>query len=166
MKDPIHISTERPDVVLRQYVPQDAGAIFSLIDSSREHLSQFGEETAAKYPDVESVLVSITDNPQPNKLRFGIWRSDVLVGSINLTPFSRGPGGQMGYYIGAPYLRQGFATTAARACVNYALYTLWWRSLHARAHRDNRASQEVLRRAGLEFYMDQAENAVFRIVRY
>lgn len=166
MRIPILISTERPDVVLRQYVPQDARAIFSLIDNSREHLSQFGEETSAKYPDVESVLRSITDNPQPNKLRLGIWRSDELVGSINLTPFTRNPGGHMGYYVGASYLRQGLATAAARACVDYALHTLWWRSLLARARQDNRASQEVLRRAGLEFYMTEDENDVFRIVRY
>lgn len=50
----------------------EANAIFSLIDESREHLSQYGDKTAIKYQILEDVLNSIVNSPNPNKLRMSI----------------------------------------------------------------------------------------------
>jgi ribosomal-protein-serine acetyltransferase len=164
MSDPILISTERPDVVLRQFVPQDAESLFSLIDRNRTHLSQFGDETSAKYPDEKSVLLSITNNPRPDKLRFGVWWNEQLTGTANLKPDWHYPGGYIGYWIGTQYTGKGLATTATRALVDYAFKTLGWHGVLARAHRDNEASHKVLRRAGLRPYLTLDEECCFQIL--
>ena len=59
-------------ISLRQFSPADTNAIFELIDRNRGHLSQFGDETAAKYPTGKSVLDIITNPKNPGKLRFGM----------------------------------------------------------------------------------------------
>jgi hypothetical protein len=50
-------------VVLRQLIPEDSQPYFDLIEYDRAHLSQFDDDTAAKYKTVEDVLESIV-NPK------------------------------------------------------------------------------------------------------
>ena len=83
--EPILISTIEAGLVLRTYTPEDAETVFALIDRNRQHLSQHGDETAKKYPDLASFLQSITHPANPNKIRLGIWKGETPVGSINLT---------------------------------------------------------------------------------
>ena len=73
------------DIVLKQYIADDAHAIFQLINNSRDHLSQYGDTTAEKYLTVELVFESIIKPKNPQRLRPGIWDDNALVGGINLT---------------------------------------------------------------------------------
>src|SRR5437868_14428116 len=87
---PLELVSLDGEVILRQYSPADAQEGFSLIDRNRDHLSQFGDETASKYPTLESFQESILHPKNPRRLRFGIRNKEgLLVGSINLTPQPR-----------------------------------------------------------------------------
>lgn len=73
--------------ILRIFRPEDSPAKFSLINQNREHLSQHGDITAAKYPTEDQILHSIIGPSNSDKLRYGIWTKDnEYVGTTNFTP--------------------------------------------------------------------------------
>ena len=162
---PIIIQTERADVLLRQLALEDSPDLFDLIDQNRTHLSQHGDMTAEKYPDIDAVVCSIVCNPNPDRLRFGIWRSETLLGTANLTPNDLASYGYLGYWIGSAYTRQGIASTATRALVAYAFESLYWTEVVAEAHRDNEGSKKVLRRCGFDLVRTKDDILVFRLPR-
>lgn len=134
---------------LRIFQPEDSSEIYSLIDRNREHLSQHGDTTSAKYPTEDEVLHSIIKPSKPDKLRYGIWTADNdYVGTINFTPDKGNPkSGEIGYYVGQGYSGKGYATDAAVALTQF-LQNHGWTKPYAKVHKDNLASQKVLQKAG------------------
>ncbi len=164
----IIVPTSRPEVVLKQFIPEDAVLLFELIDRNRAHLSQRGDETGKKYPSLVSVERSITHPPQPSRFRFGIWSDAPLTGSINLTPMTnaatyRDDLAEIGYWTGGEFCRQGFATLATTTLAEYALYTMGFIAVLARVHKKNRVSQRVLEYAG--FYLEKIDDTLFYFAR-
>jgi ribosomal-protein-serine acetyltransferase len=145
---PLVIPTGREDVSLRQFVEDDAGPIFRLIDSSREHLSQWGDPTAEKYPTEESVLESIRRPIRPGRLRMAIRNKNEIVGSVNLQPLPAHYHAEIGYWLGKEYAGHGFMTLAVHTMVGYAFDELEYFYLKASARRENVKSQAVLERVG------------------
>lgn len=137
-------------VYLTRFTVGDAQEIFDLINASRDHLSQLGDGTAAKYPDVASVLESITHPKNPDKLRFAIRREDgVMVGSINLTPDIKNPArAEIGYYLGFQHTRQGHMLEAVKLLTDCAFDQLDYREVYGVVNSKNLVSSRVLRRAG------------------
>src|SRR5581483_4570218 len=86
---------------LRQLVLEDAQRYFDLIDADRTHFKYGQEMTPKKYQTVEDVQRSLED-PVQNRMRFGIWDGETMVGSINLTQ-NRPNAGEVGYWVGAEY---------------------------------------------------------------
>ena len=136
----------RPGFVLRPLSLLDSIALFELIERSREHLSQWGDTTSAKYPDLESVSRSIIDPPNPAKWRFGIWNGKKFLGSINLTPTRPGEA-EIGYWIGERHTSNGYATEAVVILARWAFQTMGLKRLTAQVHIDNLGSQKALGRA-------------------
>ncbi len=149
------VTTSQRDVVLIPFVPAVAQQLFELIDRNRDHLSQLGDDTSARYPDCESVLRSIT-HPQPGRSRFGVWYSDehpILIGTVNmqshevrwlLDPYDSF---ELGYWIGVQYCGRNFATVAVRAIVEHIRVRFGPAYITAQAHRENFASHRVLEKA-------------------
>ncbi len=73
----------------------------------------------------------------------------VLVGAIGLALALPDARAELGYWIGVPYWRQGFATEAARAVVGYGFDVLRLERIHACHFGGNPASGRVLAKAGL-----------------
>jgi RimJ/RimL family protein N-acetyltransferase len=151
-QQPIEIISPEGNITLRQFAPSDADEIFALIDSGREHLSQHGDETAAKYQTVDAVRESIVRPSNPARLRFGIRNRDgVLVGSINVTPEQEySQIGEIGYYLGVAHTGQGYTTTAVEALTRYAFDELGYEQLYGKVAEANTPSVKVLQRAGYE----------------
>ena len=146
----IEIVSTDGEIILRQFSPADAKEIFELIDSSRDHLSQFGEDTAQKYPTYESVLDSIVSQPNPNRMRLAIRNKEgVFAGSINLTPDEDNPKrGEIGYYLGEKFIGKGYATRALQAITDFAFAKLGYNTLYGNVGERNNASIAVLKRVG------------------
>lgn len=153
MNTPLVIPTEKDPVILQQLTVEDAPIYFAAVDASREHLSQFGDETAAKYPTLETVEASLNNPSNPDKLRMGIWDGETFVGSINLTP--DGDEAEVGYWIDSRYTGNGYATVATRALTGYAKQQRF-RRIFANVSIGNEASTAVLRRSG---FIETARNA-------
>lgn len=130
--------------ILRRISPEHSEEMFELIDRNRPHLSQFGDETAAKYPTLESVRER-NENQDPNEKRFGIWDSDALVGFVKVTKKDRG--WEVGYWMGEEYTGKGYMTMAVRRITDYAKAQLGAENVWATVHKDNKASQRVLEKA-------------------
>lgn len=137
------------ELVLRQFTPEDAREAFDLIDRNREHLSQFGDETAENYQTYESMLTSILHPSNPARLRLGIRHKEgMYMGSINLTPKGEPNHGEIGYYIGKEFGGKGVTTKATVTLTDYAFNNLGYESIFAVVVEGNDGSVRVLEKAG------------------
>lgn len=144
---PARIEIEGADEIsLKQLKPEDSQAYFDLIEHDRPHLSQFGDDTAEKYPTTEAVKESIESPKNPTKLRFGIYVRDKMVGSINLTPQETEP--EIGYWIGKEHVGHGYATDAVKLLSNYAFTNFGLDQLYGVVTVGNVASRKTLEKTG------------------
>jgi ribosomal-protein-alanine N-acetyltransferase len=82
---------------------------------------------------------------------FLIFRDDhTLAGGITLGQIKRGvvQSGTLGYWVGAPFARQGLMSSAVRAVISYAFITLRLHRVEAACLPHNAASIRLLERAG------------------
>lgn len=159
--------TERPPVIVRQLKLEHASAYFDAVDANREHLSQFGDDTAAKYPNLKSVENSITHPLDPRKLRFGIWVAGVFAGGINARPLVDGqdPGidkAEVGYWLDSRHTGRGYATIALRAVSSYAADHIG--RPYAWVADGNDKSVAVLERAGFTHIRDSGDRHIFELL--
>ena len=77
---------------------------------------------------------------------------DVLVGGLTLANIRRGcaQAGSLGYWMGAPYARQGYMTAAVRAIVPFAFETLKLHRLEAACIPANVASVRLLEKTSFK----------------
>jgi ribosomal-protein-alanine N-acetyltransferase len=81
-------------------------------------------------------------------------RSDgALLGALTLDNIRRGPAqsGTLGYWIGAPYARQGYMSEAIRATVHHAFHTMDLSRIEAACLPENTPSRGVLERCGFKY---------------
>lgn len=73
-----------------------------------------------------------------------------LVGGVSVTNVRRGvsQSGTLGYWLGAPYTRQGYMTEAGRAAVSFALFELGLHRIEAACLPSNKPSRALLARVG------------------
>ncbi|MEA2933746.1 MAG: hypothetical protein QOD74_392 [Variibacter sp.] len=62
-----------------------------------------------------------------------------------------GPAPELGYWLGVPYWRQGYATESVRAVIDYAFEDLDHEALQAGARVTNPASRHVLEKCGFQW---------------
>lgn len=76
-----------------------------------------------------------------------------LVGAITLDNIRRGPAqaGTLGYWVGAPYARQGYMREAIGAVVHHAFTAMDLSRIEAACLPENVASRGVLERAGFKY---------------
>jgi RimJ/RimL family protein N-acetyltransferase len=142
---PLIIPTDNPDLYLRELILADAPEYFAVIDANRQHLNQYDEGIADKYPTEASVRQSILYPNSADRLRTGIWNDGTFVGSANLTPVSP-DSVALGYWLDGRQTGKGYVTVAARALAYYGLER--YRVVEASTHRDNHSSMAVLGRIG------------------
>ena len=85
---------------------------------------------------------------------FLVRRSDnALLGAITLDNIRRGPAqaGTLGYWVGAPYARQGYMGEAIAAVVHYAFTRLDLSRVEAACLPENAASRGLLEKSGFKY---------------
>ncbi|MBR3371560.1 MAG: GNAT family N-acetyltransferase [Rhodobacteraceae bacterium] len=84
-----------------------------------------------------------------------IFRRDdsCLLGAITLDNIRRGPAqaGTLGYWVGAPFARQGFMRESIAAVVHYAFTAMDLSRIEAACLPENAASRGVLERSGFKY---------------
>ena len=137
----------------------DAPAYFEAVDANRVHLSQFGDTTADKYTDLQSVVDSLEQPTDPDKLLMGIWDGENFVGAISLTPIE--DGAEIGYWLDGHHTGHGYATLAVKALGSYAAKR--YPQVYANVIEGNETSSRVLQRAGFRQVAQKAGRLVFEL---
>jgi RimJ/RimL family protein N-acetyltransferase len=76
-------------------------------------------------------------------------RDDTIIGACGLMAQEQGP--ELGYWLGAPYWGNGYATEAMHAVIDYAFTDLGHEALQAGARVTNPASRRVLEKCGFQW---------------
>lgn len=143
----IEITGER--LRLTSFTLADAPDIFSLIDQNRNHLSQYGDDTAKKYPSLKEVVKSIVE-PKPRRTRFAVRTQDgVYTGTINVETDESDPTtAEIGYYLGKEFQGHGYATEAVNLLTAHAFDSMGLQKIYALVDARNATSARVMERAG------------------
>lgn len=159
MDKPLQIDSLNEQVVLRQLATEaDDQAYFAAVDASREHLSQFGDETARRYPTVASVTKARLNPENPDELRMGIWHEETFVGSARLTPDEAGTA-EIGCWLDVRHTGKGYATLATNALALYAVTR--YQRVCARIAEENEAADKLLERVNFALVAREAGSLVF-----
>lgn len=159
----IEISLPGDTISIRQLSLEDVDTYFELVDSNRDHLSQFGDDTAGKYQTREDVKASM-ENPQPDKYRFGIWDEGVMVGTNNLRVYD-GNIAESGSWVGAQFAGSHYAARARKLLLEFALRQLGVSKVVSKIAVGNEASRKSIERSGYKFIGEQDEQWIFEIER-
>jgi RimJ/RimL family protein N-acetyltransferase len=97
--------------------------------------------------DAEQFIETV--NKRDGEICFVVTFDDALIGACGIDP--REDGSEIGYWLGAPYWGQGFATEAVRAVIDHAFGELDYAMLNAGARVSNPASRRVLEKCGFQW---------------
>jgi RimJ/RimL family protein N-acetyltransferase len=89
-------------------------------------------------------------NKNPSEEQYVITLADgTLIGACGIEHSDEAP--SIGYWLGQPFWRKGFATEAVRALIDHAFGDLAHEELHASARVTNPASRHVLEKCGFQW---------------
>ncbi len=97
--------------------------------------------------DAEQFVAAV--NRQDGEATFAILLNGETIGMCGVEPREGGP--EIGYWLAVPHWRQGYATEAARAVIDYAFGDLGHDTLDAGARVGNPASRRVLEKCGFQW---------------
>ena len=151
------IETERMTLRLPQHADWQNWA--SLRQASAEHLIPWepvrAEDHLSRKAFTNRVYWAARAESQGTTLPlFLIRRSDqTLLGALTLDNIRRGPvqAGTIGYWIGAPFARQGFMREAIGAVVHHAFAAMDLSRIEAACLPENAASRGVLEKSGFKY---------------
>lgn len=136
----------KPKLNLRELTLEDARPYFELVAANRHHMNRFGTMTETRYTSLKEVAESIVNPPNPQKLRFGIWDNEILVGNANLVK-KKNKRCEVGVWIGEDFTHKGYASGAINILTQYAL-KLGYTRIIATTYPDNLPSQQMLQKCG------------------
>jgi RimJ/RimL family protein N-acetyltransferase len=145
---------ETPRLVLRCWSPEDATVAKRAEDESRDHLRQFTSwadrppENLRETVDKLRMFRSWFDAGQDFLFGLFLRDSQTCVGGAAIHPRVGKGGVELGYWVHAYHVRQGFATEAAGALTRAAFECARMRWVEIRCARTNTASAGVARNLG------------------
>ena len=147
------ITTDR--LVLREFTLMDAAAVFAYSTKAEAH--EFAEHPPhTSIYDTEEMLQHFLEwqfsTPRRNLVLAITLKSNTrqVIGDIALTTTDEvNREAELGFMLDPAHWHKGYGTEAATALIAYAFSRVGWRRIAAACHKDNLASQELLRRAGL-----------------
>jgi len=141
------LETER--LVLRAPRLEDAKAIAQLANDRRIAENTTRIPHPYRVADAEAFIEHVA-HAAGSEIAFLITRDDDPIGACGLASVD-GEAPDLGYWLGAPYWGNGYATEAARAVIDYAFSTLGHEELQAGARVTNPASRRVLEKCGFQW---------------
>lgn len=138
--------TER--LVLRAPRPEDAETIARLANDRR--IAENTTRIPHPYRPADAEAFIADANKAAGELALLITVDDEPIGACGLAQLE-GPAPDLGYWLGAPYWGNGYATEAARALIDHAFTALRLEALQAGARVTNPASRRVLEKCGFQW---------------
>ena len=170
------LETER--LILRPFVPADAGAIQGILSDSRVTATLIGIPNPFEREDADQwIRAGYAGILRDELLPFAVvCREDKQVmGCIDLEITPEHYRADMAYWLASPHWNRGYASEAARRIVRFGFETRGLNRIYAQCLVENRASARVMEKAGLKYeatfrqsiYKDGrfADMAVYGLVR-
>jgi len=140
------LETER--LILRAPCFEDASAIARLANDRRIAENTTRIPHPYSIADAEAFITRLTR--ADGELALLITIDDEPIGACGLAELD-GPTPDLGYWLGAPYWGNGYATEASRALIDHAFTELGCEALQAGARVTNPASRRVLEKCGFQW---------------
>jgi RimJ/RimL family protein N-acetyltransferase len=140
------LATER--LVLRAPRHEDAKAIAHLANDRRIAENTTRIPHPYQVTDATSFIAEV--NRTDGEFAWLITLDEAPIGACGLAQLD-GPAPDLGYWLGAPYWGNGYATEAARAVIDHAFTELGHEVLQAGARVTNPASRRVLEKCGFQW---------------
>lgn len=140
------------DVLVRQWQPGDADAIYAAVSQNYEHLREFMHWAKPDYSidDARQFLeASVASAVEGRSLGFGIFRGADVIGSIGFVKFDHKVRcTEIGYWIAGSEQGRGIITQACRALVEHAFEVMNMNRIEIRCAVENVRSSAVAERLG------------------
>jgi RimJ/RimL family protein N-acetyltransferase len=140
------LETER--LILRAPRLEDAKAMAQLANDRRIAENATRIPHPYKLADAEAFIAQV--NKGDGELALLITLDDEPIGACGLSQLE-GPAPDLGFWLGAPYWGNNYATEAARAVIDHAFSELGYEALQAGARVTNPASRRVLEKCGFQW---------------
>jgi len=125
----------------------DADALFRMIDQSREHLREylaFVDLTESADDTRAFVKETVQANAEQKSFVVVILVGDEVAGLTGFNQINRmNKSAELGYWLGAPFVRKGVMSKAVRAVIDYGFTELGLNRVELRAATRNQASRGV-----------------------
>ena len=141
------LSTER--LVLRAPQESDVAELVTLADN--RHVAEMLARMPHPYGETEARAFLLMTRQRRTGTAYALTRKDdgAFVGCAGLNATDRGL--ELGYWIGEPYWKNGYATEAAHALVDLAFARTAVQVLHASCRVINPASRRVIHKCGFQY---------------
>lgn len=162
------IILQTPRLYLREITTDDAENAY-LLNLDPEVIQYTGDES---FESVEKAREFLAGYDHYEKYGFGRWavirkEDDAFLGWCGLKYVAEHDEYDVGYRLFKKYWNQGYATEAAKACLEYGFESLGMKTIVGRVMHANVASIRVLEKIGLtywkDFDFDGEEGMVFKI---
>jgi ribosomal-protein-alanine N-acetyltransferase len=154
------IIIEPPRLILRQFTEADAALIYEL-NTSPGILQYVQEASLENIEQARTVLVNIILPQYKDKL--GRWAihlksNNEFIGWCGLKRLPETSDIDLGYRFKPAHWGLGYATEAAKHTLAYGLNQLNLKEIFGKAHIHNIASQNVLKKIGMQYFGEIAED--------
>ena len=139
---------ETKRLVLRAPQLGDGKAVAALANDRRIAENTLRIPHPYKYADAMQFIAAA--NTRPGEETFLIWRDDDVVGACGFD-LRDGYEPEIGYWIGAPFWGNGYATEATRGLIDHAFTSRAHMALVAGARVSNPGSRRVLEKCGFQW---------------
>ena len=140
---------ETARLVLRAPRREDAKAIALLMNDRRVAENLLRIPLPYRLTDAEAFIATASQTEgEPNYVITS--RDATIIGGCGLRKID-GAAPDIGYWLGAPFWGQGYATEAARAIIDHAFADLGYDALQGGARVSNPASRRVLEKCGFQW---------------
>ena len=136
-----------PGLALKPLELGDANALYEMIDKSREHLRtylHFVDMTKSAADTKAFVEQTVRSNAEQNTFVAVILVDDQVAGLVGYNQINwTNQNAEIGYWLGAPFVRKGVMSKATRVLVDYGFNHFGLNRIELRAAKENLASRGV-----------------------
>ncbi len=140
------------EILLRNYQPDDAAALFHVINESRGHLRSWlswVDRTTKQEHSLQFIQKSLQDINNQQSLTLGIFRNREIIGGMGMHNWDHElKRAQIGYWIAKDFEGKGIITRSARRFVDFLFQKLRLNKIELHFAVRNRHSGAVAQRLG------------------
>jgi ribosomal-protein-serine acetyltransferase len=134
------------------FEPEDASAMFQLIQSSRDHLDRWlrwSNTIRSEADALATVALFVTKRAAGTGFHSGIWVADRLAGGVVCRDLDRQHRcAEIGYWLGADFVGRGLATRASSLAIGYLIGSRGMHRIEMQCGAENRRSRAIPERLG------------------